>query len=157
VTRRPRDIGTEGESAFARYARVNGFPNADRHALHGSSDIGDVRLGDDVSVTVEVKWGKEAEAASPAQIDAWLVETEVERANSGNDVGVLLTKRKGVGKDRAGECWGYMTADTLVWLTCRDAGPAGVPQFAVRMLACDLFHLLRWAGYGWPIAEGLAA
>jgi len=105
MTNRPKAIGTQAESALVRYARANGFPNAERLVLHGAADQGDVRLcgrfddwGQYDTIIVEVKAGHAAEQASDAQIERWLAETERERVNAGAQEALLVTKRKGHGK-----------------------------------------------------------
>lgn len=158
MSRRPKDIGTEGETATVRYAIANGFKKAKRIAPNGRYDLGDVSLGDGVAVAVEVKWGKQTDPCGPGAITEWMAETEVERVNAGKDVGVLIIKRKGVGKDRLGECWAYMTADTVAYLCDSARHVMGeAPAFPVRMFAAEAFQLLRWAGYGDPLPVAVVA
>jgi hypothetical protein len=105
VTNRPKQIGTSGESAVAKHLRENGYPNAERRALHGTTDLGDI-VG--TPFAVEVKAGKAAEVSAPADLLAWQSQTLTETINSGNRIGVLVCKRKGVGATRVGEWWAWL-------------------------------------------------
>jgi hypothetical protein len=120
--------GTAAESAVVRVARANGFPLAERRALAGSADVGDILLCP--GVIIEVKAGKAAKTASLAQIGKWLAETETERRNADAEVGLLVTQRQGIGVDRAGLWEAWVHADmifddgwdnTVLMLTLTDA------------------------------------
>ena len=138
---RSKDIGTAGESAVVKVLRVNGFPDAERAALRGNQDIGDITgIG---AVCVEVKSGKAAESASDGQVLAWMAELDTECVNKGADLGVLVMKRKGVGHGNAERWWAVM------WL--HDVAPGNdlwrdpVP---VRMTLADACRVLSALGYG---------
>ena len=126
---RPKDIGTAAESAVVKYLRENGFGNAERRALHGSTDLGDIT--GIPGVVIEVKGGKMAEGASDGLVQAWLAETDAERRNAKADVGILVLKRKG--QAVAGSWW------------CIYRNIQGYP---IRMLLKDYVNLLRRDGYG---------
>lgn len=38
----PKAIGTAAETAVVRYLAAHGFPAAERRALHGATDLGDI-------------------------------------------------------------------------------------------------------------------
>jgi hypothetical protein len=139
MTNRPRALGTFAESAVVRFLRANGFPAAERRALHGSLDQGDV-TGIPL-VCVEIKGGNAAKTASDLQVTAWLHETETERVNARADIGVLVLQRAGFGPDRAGFWWAIVPAGLLL------PGAA----FPVRMHLRDAAWLLRDRGYGEPL------
>ena len=63
MTNRSKDTGTNAETAVATYLRSTGyFPNAERRALAGAYDRGDLTgIGD---LVIEVKAGAAAEKAS---------------------------------------------------------------------------------------------
>lgn len=42
MTNRPKAIGTAAETAVVRYLAAHGFPAAERRALHGATDLGDI-------------------------------------------------------------------------------------------------------------------
>jgi hypothetical protein len=152
---RPKAIGTAAETALVRHARGNGFPNADRLTLSGTSDRGDLRLttGLTAGVVVESKAGNAAMDASDAQIGAWLDETERERVNAGAAVALLVTKRRGYGAARCGHWWAHVRLSTLDELA-DDAIPvsSAIRAIPVRMTLDDALRLLRAAGYGDPLA-----
>lgn len=150
--RRPKDIGTAAETAVVRYLRTAGFPAAERRALKGSLDEGDI------TGTPGVCWEVKARnrPVSDAQIITWLDETATERNNAGADVGVLVIRRAGVGPARAGSWWAVLPAYQVIALgmdvhshTRRPADLA----FPVRLLLSDAVRLLRLAGYGDPFEE----
>ena len=62
MTGRPKDIGTAAETAVVRFLRDNGFPLAERRALHGSTDRGDIT--GTPGLVWEVKGGDAAKTAS---------------------------------------------------------------------------------------------
>lgn len=151
MTNRPKAIGTWTETAFVKHVRPRGFSGAERLSLHGTLDEGDVTLCP--GVMAELKGGHAAEAASDAQIAAWLIETALERRNRGAAVAFLVTKRKGKGAASAGQWWAHMSGITF----CRLAyygydGEAFYQQLpAVRLTLDGALTLLRRAGYGDPL------
>lgn len=80
--------GTAFETAVTRLAREFGFPNAERRALAGNLDKGDILLCPGVIVEC-----KAYATFSDAQVMLWLGETERERQNAGADHGFLVVKR----------------------------------------------------------------
>lgn len=145
---RPKDIGTAGETAVVKYLRKHGFGNAERRALTGSLDQGDITGCP--GIVWEVKAGKAAETASDGQIAKWLEETETERQNAKADVGILVVKRKGIGPDNAGKWWAIVYADAEV--VTRDPGRRrlGHTRISMRLHLADAVTLLHDAGYGDP-------
>jgi len=99
VTNKPKQIGTMGETAITRVFRDNGFPHAERRALAGVNDVGDILACP--GLIIEVKWGEMARSASLADVDKWWAETNREVRNSRADIGLLIVQRRGYGKDRA--------------------------------------------------------
>jgi hypothetical protein len=145
---RPKDIGTRAESAVVKFLRENGFPHAERRALTGSQDQGDITGCP--GLVFEVKGGEAAKNASDGQVEKWLAETEIERNNANADIGVLVVQRRGIGAPNAGRWWAVIR---------RNGTAFGDPhfQFAVRYLLSDAVHLIRAAGYGDPIEKESAA
>ncbi|MFI7468199.1 hypothetical protein [Nonomuraea sp. NPDC049646] len=147
---RPKARGTAAETAVVRAIRPLGFPHAERRALAGTHDLGDI-VGTP-GICWEVKGGDAARLASDGQIAAWMVETETERINSRADVGILVVQRKGVGAANAHRWWAHLPLRQVAELAnghaLTDAYTADLP---VRMLLGDLCTLLRDAGYGQPL------
>lgn len=140
---RPKDIGTAAETAVVRALRGLGWPHAERRALAGAHDLGDVT--GTPGVAWEVKGGKQTRTTSDEQIAAWMAEAEVERVNAHADFGVLVLQRHGVGPANAHRWWAYLQADD--WIS-----GYGV-NIPIRLLLADACTLLRVAGYGTPLPE----
>lgn len=147
MVNRPKQIGTAAETATVRAARRLGFPGADRLALTGALDRGDVGLCP--GVIVEVKGGAAAATASDAVIDAWLDETARERAHAGAEVAFLVVQRRGVGAPNADRWWAWWR---LGWLDRLRVDHADrMDETPVRMRLGDALRVLRAFGYGDPI------
>lgn len=142
---RPKQIGTAGETAFTRYAQACGFPGAERRALHGALDLGDVLLCP--GVVVEVKSGKHAQKASRNQIHDWLQETEIERVNSNATIALLVTQHKGIGPARV-HMWDahFFRAGDIA----TNAVDSRIFDHAVTVTVEDALLMLRKAGWGEP-------
>lgn len=144
---RSKSIGTYAETAVARAAQVRGFPNADRYALHGSADIGDVTLCP--GVVVEVKGGEAARRCSDLQVQNWLDETARERDNAHAAVAFLVVQRRGVGGPNASRWFAYWRLGWIADLSYCQTFEAR--QVVVRMTLGEALDLVRAAGYGEPI------
>lgn len=103
MTNKPKAIGTRTEVGVVRVLVESGHTEALRVVLHGAADEGDVHYAtlSGAKVCVEVKGGKAAEQASDEQVEAWLLEAERERQNTGAAYALLVTKRAGYGHLRA--------------------------------------------------------
>jgi len=146
IVSRSKQIGTAAETAVVSYFRDHGFPGAERRALTGYLDQGDLTgLG---PVCVEVKSGNSAAIASDGQVALWLAETETERENARADVGVLVLKRSGIGSANAGRWWAVVPMGTLRYLLDVNTAAAVGLGPAVRMHLSSVVELLRLAGYG---------
>jgi hypothetical protein len=89
---RSKAKGTAAETAVVRYLLDKDWPEAERLALRGSLDVGDVRWTK--RVHLEVKAGEAAHKASWQQCMAWLREADIESVNAGVPC-YLVVKRKG--------------------------------------------------------------
>lgn len=149
MVNRPRAIGTYAETAVVRAARANGFPWADRFALHGSADVGDVALCP--GVIIEVKGGEMAYRASDRTIERWLDETADERLHARAAVAFLVVQRPSVGAPNAHRWWAYWRLAWLGVLDDRglDLGAPGL--MPVRCTLGESLTLLRAAGFGDPL------
>lgn len=103
--------GTRFESAVAEFLRGVGFPHAERRALNGSKDRGDITGVLDAVIEV-----KNQERHSLAE---WLDEALIERDNAGASIGAVWFKRRGKGS--AGDGYVLLDGSTFARLL-RDAG-----------------------------------
>lgn len=85
-----RQKGTTFETLIVNYLRDSGaFPYAERRALHGTVDKGDI------TGTPGLVW--ECKNHKQIKLAEWIDETEVERGNANADIGILVVKRVGRG------------------------------------------------------------
>lgn len=102
-----RAKGTAFETLIVRWMRDSGnYPSAERRALHGALDKGDI------SGTGPLVW--ECKAKKAHDFSGWLKETEQERKNADADYGILVVKRTGYG-DGADQ-YAVMRLDDMVRL-----------------------------------------
>ena len=159
MVNRSKNIGTAGETAVVRYLRdCGGWPNAERRALAGSADLGDI-IGTP-GICWEVKAGKAAETATDGDLRAWQDQTDTETRNSRSELGVLVCKRKAVGAGNAGSWWAWTRLSWLVEMGFCTGGHADVCDCQphdtridvwVRMTLREMTWLLRQGGYGSPL------
>ncbi len=146
-------IGTAAESAVVKVLNANGFPGAERRALHGNTDLGDVLACP--GLIFEVKGGQAAKDCSQRLVDEWLIETQTEKENAGAAHAFLVTQRRGYGPNRAQHWWAHVTVADLVDLTVGHPMPLwkiGDDQMQVQLELRHLIRLLRRYGYGDTIA-----
>lgn len=101
---RSKDKGTAWETETVRVLRDHGAPGAERRALHGNADRGDI--AGVVGVVIEDK------AEAHQDLAGWLRELLAEMANDGADIGLVWAKRVG----KAGGLDGYMVLPPIVGL-----------------------------------------
>lgn len=101
-----KDRGTRWESRVVDFLRKSGWPSAERRALGGSKDRGDIA---GIPFTV-------IEAKSVARLDlsGWLDEAEKERDNDQADIGAVWIKRRGT--QDPGRSYVLMSGDDFAWL-----------------------------------------
>lgn len=109
---RSKQKGTAAETAVVRALQRLGWPEAERRALAGSLDKGDVTGVPGVCFEVKdtAEW----------HIPAWMRETEEERVNSNASIGILVIKVPRVGHDHA-EKWLTVMDDFDARLLCGSA------------------------------------
>ena len=83
--------GTDAENRVRDYAISRGWVSADRLALAGANDKGDIRLGDNIPFVIEVKGGQGA-LGSP---HAHLRELVAEIRNAKAKYGAVIAKKPG--------------------------------------------------------------
>jgi Holliday junction resolvase len=103
--------GTSWERAVVDFLISSGWPHAERRALHGTQDKGDV-----VGIPGVVI---EAKSQARHSLAEWLDEAEVERVNASARIGVAWFKRRG--HTSAAKGYVLMTGDTFAQLL-REAG-----------------------------------
>lgn len=105
--------GTLAESAFVKYLIPNGFPFAERRALAGELDKGDIT--GTPFLTFEIKNHK------TYKFPAWMQEAKEEKQNAGADYCPLIVKPVGKGVQSVNDWWAILTVEDLVKLL-REAG-----------------------------------
>ncbi len=85
MTNKPKAIGTAAETAVVRYLQANGFPHAERRALRGELDAGDITGCP--GICIEVKGGEAARSASDGDVAAWMKEVRAETLNADAEIG----------------------------------------------------------------------
>jgi hypothetical protein len=89
MTNRSKAKGTAAETAVVGYLNANGYPLAERRALAGAADKGDI--AGVTGVAIEVK------NCAKTELGAWVDEANVEARNAGDAAGVVWHKRRGKG------------------------------------------------------------
>lgn len=98
--------GTKFESAVVAFLRDKGFSYAERRALNGAKDLGDITGLPGVVI--------ECKNQSRHSLSEWLDEAEEERDNAKADVGIAWIKRRGY--TSPGRAYVVMSGDDLCWL-----------------------------------------
>jgi hypothetical protein len=147
MVNRPKAKGTSAETAVVEYLRINGWPRAERRALTGSLDKGDI--ANVWGLAIEVKY-----ANAGMKVGPWLVETGVERINAGADHGILVVKPRGLGARRVGSWYAIMSHCDFE-LLCRKAMPVGL-QATLRVRDGPVTHFTA-ATLTNQLGAGLAA
>lgn len=103
---RSKAKGTAAESAVVEYLNDNGFPNAERRALAGNTDKGDI--AGIVGVVIEVK------ACAKTELAGWVDEATVEASNARASIAAVWHKRPRKGSP--GDWYVTMTGATFLQL-----------------------------------------
>lgn len=143
MTSRPRDIGTAAETATVRYLRTAGHPHAERRALRGAADAGDI--AGTPGICWSIKAGRYAQHPSDRQVETWIAELYTQMGHAGADHGVLVLQRAGVGPANAGRWWAYVSTDLIADLA---GGELEGDPIWVRTHLSAAAEILRAAGYG---------
>jgi len=142
---RPKQIGTAAESAVVKALRAHGFPHAERRALSGAADHGDILLCP--GVIAEVKGGAAAKQASDGLLQVWWEETLREKVNARADVALLIVARRGIGPANADRWWAVMPLGHLARMVGA-LDPVPNNSGLVRLHLRDAARVLRAYGYG---------
>lgn len=137
--------GTAGESAVVSFLRTAGFPYAERLALQGSKDRGDIT--GIPGVVVECK-------ASDAYLwSSWLTEARVEKENANATHAFVASKPRGVGSTRTGDWFAGMYLGDYDRLLIE----AGVPSKKVWTQAMSGANINRDLAVACRLAKAHAA
>lgn len=98
--------GTAAETAIVNYLRAMGFIHAERRALNGTQDRGDIAGIPAVVI--------EAKNCARQELAAWVGEAELERDNDRASLGVVWHKRRG--KSDPGEWFVTMSGQQFATL-----------------------------------------
>ena len=79
--------GTAAESAVVSYLKRRAWPFAERRALNGNLDRGDI--AGIAGVVLEVKSCRSIDLAG------WMAEAQVEKTNDGATIGAVVAKKRG--------------------------------------------------------------
>jgi hypothetical protein len=98
--------GTAAESAVVAYLQTHGYPLAERRALRGADDRGDI--AGLPGAIVEVK------DVAAVNLAGWLDEATAEAANARVPLGVVIRRRRG--RPDVGQWFVVMSVDSLLVL-----------------------------------------
>ena len=93
MVNRSKQKGTQFETDIVRYLQDHGHPHAERRALAGAEDRGDITGIPGVMI--------EAKNCGSITLAAWADEVEVQTRNAGARIGVAWIKRRGKGIDKS--------------------------------------------------------
>lgn len=150
MVNKSKSVGTKAESAVVRAAQTRGFFGAERRALRGRSDVGDVLLCP--GVVVQVKGGDMARKASDALVSKWLEQTEQQRINAGAEHAFLVVQRAGVGPRNAHRWHACWTAGEWARLLGHEV-PVALAGATIRTSLESSLAALVANGWGGPSSE----
>ncbi len=123
---RSKAKGTAWESAIVRYLTEHGFPHAERRALTGSQDRGDIAGLPGIVV--------EAKNRATTSLGVWMDEALVEQANDGADYAAVWHHRAG----KASPADGYVTMTGAAWVRLIRQAGYGTPGDALHPTCIDV-------------------
>lgn len=118
LVNRSRIKGTFAETGVADYLHDNGWPYAERRALAGAFDKGDIT--GTPGLAWEVKY-----AGAGLRMAEWMGETQAEKFNCRADHGILVIKPAGRGLKRIDDWFAAMRADDFqaLWMKAWASNP----------------------------------
>ena len=139
--------GTAAETAIVRYLRANGFGGADRQPLRGNRDQGDIALCPGIIIEAKTSKRTGPTGLPPEQLlTTWLDQTELERANAGAAIGLLVVKRHGTTNPGRWHTWWRL--EHLADVLAEDGHADIVWSSPVMLDLANTVELLRQSGYG---------
>ena len=112
---RAKAKGTRWESDIVAYLREHGFPHAERRALSGRADKGDINAAPGLCI--------EAKSQSRYSLAEWVDEAAVEGRNAGADVTCVWAHRRG----KASPAEGYVIVTGAQFVELLRAAGYGSP------------------------------
>ena len=109
VVNRSKRKGTQFETDVVDYLRANGFPYAERRALRGTLDAGDI--------AGVVGWALEAKACKEFDLAGWAAEAEQEAKNAGARWWAVIAKRR---MRPTGDAYVVMTLSQFCRFLCEE-------------------------------------
>lgn len=142
MVNRPKEKGTAAETAVVGYLREHGWPYAERRALTGATDKGDV------TGTPGLAW--EVKAGTRIQMAQWVAEMLQERENAHAEHGVLVIKPRGRGVKSVDDWFAVMIESDFRSL-CKKIDTYGSfyspePIYYMASRLGDQLHAARVAG-----------
>lgn len=150
--------GTMAETAVVSFLRTVGFPHAERLALQGAKDRGDVT--GIPGIVVEVK------NEQTYLLSSWLQECRTEVANAKADFGFVAAKPRMVGTTRTGSWYAIMnqgpftdlvlqgklaTGDSHVWVWTQEMRPGFINRDLAGGLRLAQAHHLDAGSTHWCV------
>lgn len=117
--------GTAWESAIIRHLAAEGFPHAERRALKGTSDRGDIAGIPGVVI--------EAKNCRSTDLAGWVDEAMIEQANDGADYSAVWHHRRG----KASPADGYVTMTGATFTRLLRQAGYGEPLTDISVAAQD--------------------
>ena len=111
VMSKAKQKGTAAETAVVMWLKAEGWVHAERRALSGNLDKGDINMG--APVVIEVKDHK------TITLSEWMKELKVEMANANVTMGAVIAKKRGT--MQVGDWYAVMPAFVFVDLL-KEAG-----------------------------------
>ncbi len=99
--------GTLPETAVAEFLKQT-FPAVERRTVSGKNDKGDI--AGVPGCVIEVKNQRSY------KIHEWMKETETERLNASEELGILVIKPNGVGVSKVSQWWAVVSLETITKL-----------------------------------------
>ena len=130
-----------GLALVVRYLAAHGFPAAERRALHGATDLGDIT--GTPGIVWEVKGGEAAKDASDKRVAAWFDEAREETGNADATYGFLIVQRRQKG---VRDWWAVLDVCDLAKLVRCDSREQA-SNMHTRITLAQLVELLAIAGW----------
>lgn len=120
MSNKSKQKGTKAETNVVKFLEGNGI-KAERKALHGSNDLGDVHVSGNIEMILEVKAGKQTENPNRTQIEEWMRQARTEGDNAELPVALVVVRYRRAIKDanvyyydKVADYWVFMYLDEFI-------------------------------------------